>query len=280
MNFSKEYGKIFDMHTHSKNSHDSECDVFDMAKEAKAKGLFGFAVTDHCDVEFFESMDLESIAKNSVADAKKADEKCDLTVLKGIEVGEGIWHKNVYEGILKNNEFDVVIASVHAARFENYEMPYSQIDFSKLSEETILDYLNTYFDDVLETAKVMDFDILAHITCPLRYINGKYQKNIDCKVFEEKINLILEEIIKREKALEVNTSCLSAFENYNTFMPENHIIEKYKNMGGYLITLGSDAHVAKNSANGFDFALKFIKDTGFENIYYYKNRIATKCELN
>ena len=62
----------------------------------------------------------------------------------------------------------------------------------------------------------MDFDILAHLTCPLRYIKGKYGIEVDITVFEEKISEILTLIIKREIALEVNTS---SFDLLNDFMP-------------------------------------------------------------
>ena len=60
-------------------------------------------------------------------------------------------------------------------------------------------------------------------------------------------------------------------------MPERRIIEMYKDMGGYLITTGSDAHIEENSANGFDMLYNMLKEIGFENTYYYKNRCAIQC---
>lgn len=271
---------IFDMHTHSKNSHDSECEVSKMAEAAKTRGLCGVAVTDHCDIEYYETLDLDTMVGNSVADAERINGETDLTVLRGIEIGEGIWHRNVTEEILKNHKFDVVIGSVHAVRFKDYEMPYSQIVFSDMDRETVMAYLNQYFDDCLEMAETEDYDILAHMTCPLRYVNGKYGLDVDCRAFEEKITLILAQIIEREKALEVNTSCMSEGSGYYAPMPEEWIIRKYKEMGGYLITPGSDAHIAENSANSFDEALKMLKDIGFEKIYYYKDRKAIECKID
>ena len=50
------------------------------------------------------------------------------------------------------------------------------------------------------------------------------------------------------------------------------IIKRYKELGGYLLTLGSDAHIAKRIAHGFDYALSELSRLGFKNIYYYKNR--------
>ena len=127
--------------------------------------------------------------------------------------------------------------------------------------------------------KECDFDILAHLTCPLRYINGKYGLNIDAKNYRAKIEKVLKEVIKRKLALEINTSCVYKDSVYCEFMPEKWILEMYRDMGGYLITLGSDAHISQNSANSFDAAYEIIKEIGFENIYYYKNRRAIQCAV-
>ena len=132
-----------------------------------------------------------------------------------------------------------------------------------------MDFLDAYFDDMLTMLETTDFDILAHLTCPLRYINGKYNFGIDISCYESKIEEILMRIIKKGIALEVNTS---AYEVLNDFMPSAAILKKYYAMGGYLITLGSDAHIAKNAAIHFDKAIQTLKTIGFGNIFYYKNR--------
>lgn len=270
----------YDMHTHSKNSHDSECDVFDMRAAAYGNGLAGFAVTDHCDIEYYETVDLDGLIKSSAADAKAADNESDMTVLRGTEIGEGFWHRNVTEGIIEKFDFDVIIGSVHAVQFKDYDMPYSQIDFSKMGAEKLQKYLDKYFDDMISMIEACDFDILAHLTCPLRYINGKYHMNADCKKYKDKIERILRYIIDRKIALEINTSCVYDGSGYCELMPEEWIIQMYKDMGGYLITTGSDAHIAKNSANSFDMLYKKLKEMGFKNTYYYKNRFAVQCAID
>ena len=123
---------------------------------------------------------------------------------------------------------------------------------------------------MLEMIKTTDFDVLSHLTCPLRYISGKYGIAVDLKKFADKTDIILKEIINRGVALEINTSCLDT--NYNALMPDIPIIERYKELGGYLLTLGSDAHIAERIAHGFDYALCELSRLEFKNIYYYKNR--------
>ena len=114
------------------------------------------------------------------------------------------------------------------------------------------------------------------MTCPLRYIAGKYGIKVDLSVFDGKITEILKEIIKKCIALEVNTSSYSSL---NDSMPCKDILKKYFDMGGYLITLGSDAHIAENASYCFDKAMETLKEIGFKNIYYYKNRIAHQISI-
>lgn len=267
----------FDMHTHSKHSHDSECEISDMALKATERSLSGFAVTDHCDIEFYETLDLNRIVRESIADAQKNN--CALTVLHGVEMGEIFWNKEIAEEILRKNNLDVVIGSVHAVRFEGYTMPYSQIDFAKMGKDRTEEYLSRYFDDVMYMLENCDLDIMAHLTCPLRYINGKYGMGIDCGLYEDKIKEILKYIVEHKIALEINTSSVYKGSGYCEFMPETHIIEMYKDMGGYLITTGSDAHISENSANEFDVLYSTLKKIGFKNTYYYKNRCAIQCAI-
>ncbi len=264
---------IFDCHTHTYFSHDSECDPIDSLRAAKEKGIAGFAITDHCDIEFCENQDVKTPIKKSAECAHEMGE----SVLAGVEIGEGIWHKKDAEEVVSGSDFDIVLGSVHAVRYKDCTKPYSGIDFSCFSSDEINDYLSKYFDDMLEMIKTTDFDVLSHLTCPLRYISGKYKTAVDLKMYTDKTDIILKEIINKGIALEINTSCLDT--DYNALMPDIPIIKRYKELGGYLLTLGSDAHKAERIAYGFDYALNELSKTGFKNIYYYKNRKPISQEI-
>ncbi len=269
---------IADMHTHSAHSHDSSCPIFDMAMSQKERGVAMFAVTDHCDIEFFETQDLKKIISGSVSDAEKQNAEIDgIEILRGVEIGEGIWNLDVTNKIISMTNYDVIIGSVHAVRFEDLTMPYSTIDFGALRRDVSERYFDKYFDDMLEMTESMDFDILAHLTCPLRYMNGKFGLGIDCKKYKDKIEKILSLIIEKNIALEVNTSCIGS--NYSELLPEEWIVALYKKLGGRLITLGSDAHVANNASHEFDNAVEVLLRNGFDEAYYYKNRRACGYEL-
>ncbi len=275
----KNIGVIADMHTHSLHSHDSTCPIEDMAASAESKGVNIFAITDHCDIEFCDSMPIFENTEASVLDAKAhSAQHGGVEILSGIEISEGYWNREVTDKIIADNPCDVIIGSVHSVRFEGYTMPYSQIDFGKMGKDRTARYFDSYFDDVLQLLESEDFDILAHLTCPLRYINGKYGLGLDCGMYKDKILRILQRAIERGIALEVNTSCIGG--GYDSLMPEEWILREYASMGGYLITLASDAHIAKNCAHAFDFALCTLKKLGFNDICYFKNRCIVPCRIN
>ena len=251
-----------------------------MAQSAKNHGLSAFAVTDHCDIEFCNEIDIDKIIESSHRDADEAQHKIGIPVIKGAELSEMIMYPDKAKGYIKKHECDVVIGSVHMVLIEGVDVPYSLVDFSKFDDNTLHTFLDRYFDDMLKTVREHSFDILAHLTCPLRYINGKYHRGVSLEPYMKKIKTILSEIIKRGIALEVNTSCVYDGSGYPEFMPNESIIRLYRSMGGYLVTTASDAHTAENCANSFDSLYALLREIGFKNIYYYKNRCAVQCALN
>ena len=167
---------LADMHVHSQSSHDSTATVADIANHALENGVSVLAITDHCDIQYYIENNVKALIENSLTEAENISKEFEgkVKILKGVELGEGIWNKEYTADILKSFNYDVVIGSVHAVRYEGYTDPYSTIDFSKMSKDDLDKYLCAYFKDVLEMAENIPFHIMAHLTCPLRYINGKY----------------------------------------------------------------------------------------------------------
>lgn len=269
MNFNKA-GIVADMHTHSLFSMDSKCKMEDMYECQKKNGTTIYAVTDHFSTSFHADGDIFSAITSSVNAVNEINKKNgDILVLRGVEIGEAFWFYDEYEKIMKMNEYDVVIGSVHVVKFPLFTDAYVAIDFSKVEKSVTADFLDAYFDDMITMISTTDFDILAHLNCPLRYIKGKYNIDMDMLRYEEKIEKILRMIIEKGIALEVNTS---GYISLGEPLPSYDIIRKYYSLGGRLVTLGSDAHVAEKASYMFDEAISELKKIGFDNIYYYKDR--------
>ena len=241
-----------------------------MLREAQKRNLSGFAITDHCDIEFFHQKDVKTPVVASAEAAKRLSGKGNITVFSGVEIGEGIWNPDAAAEVIASADFDVVLGSVHAVRYRNDTDPYSGIDFSVFSDAELAEYLKVYFEDVKEMAETMDFDVLAHLDCPLRYITGKYGRTVDMAPYDAQIEEILRIITSRSIALEINTAGSGRFAF--PFRPEKEILERYRSLGGYRITLGSDAHVAGNVGRAFSETVSVLKELGFENAYYFIKR--------
>ena len=268
---------LFDMHVHTEHSHDSVCPMHDKLEIACQKGLAGIAITEHCDIEYGQR-DVNSI-RESVNEANywKPIYKDRLKVLAGVELGEAIWDLPLANSVLAANEYDVVIGSVHAAFFEGATEPFSHIDFSTWENDTIDAYLHQYFADVYKTVEVVDFDILAHLTCPLRYLVNKKDYHFELAKFAEQIKQILTLLIQKGRTLEVN--CSGYRNAMNDAMPNKKILLMYRELGGELISLASDSHGTTDLAKPLERLVELLLECGFEQVVYYENRICHKIDI-
>lgn len=261
---------LINAHTHTSFSHDGTGTAEDLCREALKNAIKGFAVTDHCDCECADNKLMVSNIRASFFAAEEAKKRYSgkLTVLSGIEMGEVIFNRRFAEDIITSLPWDVVLGSVHAVRFKDFDIPFSVIDFSDKSDEFIDKYVTLYFEDLLETAKTTDYDILSHLTVVFRYIIHKFNRNADIEKHYGIIEEILKCVIKRDKTLEVNTSGFT--DGY--LMPDTDILKMYYKLGGKRISLGSDAHSPEKLSLGLHETAKLIKEMGFNSLTCYVNR--------
>jgi len=265
---------LFDCHTHSTNS-DGKNTVEEMCASSLENALDGVMITDHADMNFYNERNTYSRIQNSIRDIQEAQEKYSgsLKVFKGIELGEYTISPQKAEEVLSLNCFDAVLCSIHFVPQAGWSLAYNRIDFHTAmpSEAEINEYLKLYFDLLSETVDAFDFDVLAHIHCPARYITGKYGRKSNVMLFEDKISEILEKIVKRNIALELNTLYIKDQDGKYNFSLDK-ILGMYKQLGGRMVTLGSDAHNKADVGRNFQQAAQLLKEQGFDRAYYYENR--------
>jgi len=261
-----------DCHCHIRFSHDSECDEEELVKKAVENGFGAVAITDHCDVQYADTLDLEGLIGGSVKASLEMKDKYrkDIRVLCGVEIGEGLWNPEITERILALADYDIILSSVHAVRYEGYTRPFSGINFTEMTEKQISEYIKVYFEDMLELVQNCDLDVLPHLTRPTGYICGKYGIKFSLEPYKDQIDAILKEMIKRHIALEINTAPVGGIVGLT---PGEDVIARYRDLGGYLITLGSDCHRAEHTGVYFEKALETVRRLGFPDLYYYENRI-------
>jgi histidinol-phosphatase (PHP family) len=188
-----------------------------------------------------------------------------IEFVRGAELGQPLQAVEIADEILSDKELDFVIGSLH----NNAGLPdFYYLQYDKMTAAEITKLLDDYFAQLLEMCEWGRFDILGHITYPLRYITGKYSISIDLNRYKDICAQIFKTLIGKGKGIEINTSGL--FTDYKTTMPDRSLLALYKDLGGEVLSLGSDAHCAEKIGQGIDIGAQLAKDCGFKYCTFFK----------
>ena len=270
---------ICDSHTHSAFSFDGEVPVEEMVKQAIKNKIDVITITDHCDAVGIGDRDnefgvvLEDAIPKSVLETRRVATiyKDKIKVLAGVELGEPTHFPEKTEVALDLADFDFILASTHEAKGKE---DYYFLEYNSDNLDTILE---EYFREQLEVVKWNGFDSLAHFDYPARYIKERTSIKLDYTRYENIIDEILKILVKNNKALEVNTSTIS--KPLGRPMPGEEILKRYKDFGGRLITLGSDAHKTEVLGKDLTTAIDMLKKIGFTSYCYYEKHIPVEVKI-
>ena len=266
------YSNLFDSHVHSNNSHDGEHSVTFLCENAQQKNLMGLCITDHYELEQNESQ-ADLCLQNSFLETGKTRQAFDqrLLVMNGIEMGQATRNFRKASSILNSYRFDFVLGSLHCIR-ETEDFAY--VDFSGLDTDLLL---QKYFEEMLELCRWGEFDSLAHMTYPLRYIVGNYGIPVDMKRYDEVIDLILRTLADNHLGLEINTAGLRR--EIGQTSPTLEYVKRFRELGGEILTFGSDAHCAGDLGKGIETAMDMAKEAGFSYFAVFKKRTPRMLRL-
>lgn len=158
--------RIFDSHVHSSNSPDAESSVMLLCEQAVAAGLSGFCVTDHCELEEYESGQFAERISQSIFDVGKAAKVFQgrLTLHTGVEIS-GVHHRPELARQVAGRPFDMILLSVHNDE-DGTDIFYHPFD--RWTPQEIDRYLTYYFTSLLRSMQLGEFDVVAHLTYPIR----------------------------------------------------------------------------------------------------------------
>lgn len=265
----------FDLHTHTSFSFDGEYGAEKMVFRAYELGIEYYAITDHLEInEYhlpeFRYPEILREAKSVIPDlTEKYIGKIHL--IRGIELGQPVHDTALAERLLAEGDYDYIIGSCHMIR------GYRDFYFLDYDENDPVRLLDMYFDELIEMAEWGKFDTLAHITYPLRYIVGDKGKAIDMSRYEKQIERLFSLIIEKNIAMEINTSGLR--QSIGETLPGEDLLRKYYDMGGRLITMGSDAHKPEDIGKGIAEGIALAKKIGFTAVSVYKKRKPILIEI-
>lgn len=273
--------KIYDCHIHSDNSIDGKNSVDEICKLSIEKGLAAVTITDHA-LPMPEGITNYTHIEKCVEDVRIAREKYKgkLLVLVGAERDDEFPPE--YRERFYDFDLDCILGSAHSKpTFSNHFAEYGYVDIKdcsvKASKELISQVVKKYYFRLANLAYFADVDVITHLTFLFRYINGYNKRGLEIEPFYPEIDNVLKGVIETKKALEINTSGKAI--SWNQFMPNAEILKRYYDMGGRIITLGSDAHKKENIATAFDEAAKMLKEIGFTHGSYFVKRKRYEYEL-
>jgi len=263
-----------DIHIHTSFSTDCDEKMENQIEKAISLGLETLCFTEHMDKDYPIYPDRDpSLPREFWLDTDAYREKYlemkdkyadKIRLLFGVEVGLQPHLAEWLYNYVNQYPFDYVIGSEHNPK--NVD-PYYPAYFEGRSEEAAY---TEYFEETLTNIRLFsDFDTLGHMDYVVRYGPNK-NKNYSYRKYSDYIDPILKFIIDKGIALEVNTKGYEA--GLGEPNPCKDIILRYKELGGEIITVGSDAHKTKFLCNDFARVEALLVECSFKYHAIFINR--------
>ena len=254
-----------DTHVHSDQSRDAVDSVMAICEEAIEKGIGEITITDHYEPRPYGNDNVGYNPMQAWLEVRRARLRYgkDLSVRLGVELGQPHLYPEESLAIVASVPYDYILASVHTDRRGKtyYERDYAGQDIRAIRE--------AYLTEVLHMVRWGQFDGIAHLDVPARYADGK---EFDITRSADLTRTILKEIIHRGKALELNTKGWTDAEGKQHFSPDIRVLEWYRELGGEMIALGSDAHDKRDLGREFKRARKMLTNLGFTHTVSFTDR--------
>lgn len=252
-----------DYHTHTELSPDGRVPLSEMADAALAAGISELCVTDHYDLleergnALKAPYDWGPALRQFTATVPLYEGR--LTLRLGLELGSALAGPDHAKALLEMPELDFVIGSLHNwSRTAGGEDFYFG-DYSR--EELCRAALDDYFVSMAALAPRPElYDVLGHIVYPLRYMPAcaSLEPYMAC------LEPIFRDVAAAGRGIEVNTCRGKTLEEWRP------ILALYRDCGGEILTVGSDAHVPGGVGLGVPEAYELIRDAGFRHVAVYR----------
>lgn len=261
---------MFDYHIHSTVSFDGHDSGLTMALAAKAAGLREICFTDHIDEDPRGIITDQCFSLDAYSSAYDGLEIPGLTIRQGLEFGMLPGNPATLERYLAARDFDFVLGSLHYAAGEDvYYPPY-------WAGRDLLQGERQYLEDTLQCVREHDgFDVLAHLTYISKARHNPAHTPVEYAQHREIADEILKVLVSKGKGMEINTS---GVDRCGDFLPPEKYLRRFKELGGEIVTVGSDAHTASRVGQYTDRACEILKDI-FGYVCTFENRQPTFHKL-
>lgn len=251
-------------HTHSRCSPDGSAAMSEMALAARDAGLQEICFTDHCDLLSMQGTITLEFDWTPIRREFETASVPGLTVKKGIEIA-GVPNFESYADQILREDLDFVIGSVHNLSVEKGCTDFYDLDYRN-EPELCRRCMEDYLDSMEKTVRWNGFDSLGHVPYLLRYFRDRDGVTFPLEDWEDSIRPILRLLIQNGKALELNSCRGRSVGDYVS------LFRWYKEEGGQLVTLGSDAHTPQDVSKGIRDGQELLRSLGFRTFCTYTRR--------
>ena len=256
---------IHDSHVHTKYSFDGAKDargeVDTIVRHAIAQRIDEISFCDHYDIDdiidgIYPPFEADSVRADIFAAKEKYDGK--IRINYGIELGQPHVYPNEAREFLEKYKFDFVIGSLHNLRgYPDYYF----LKFEHMCPEQLEYIMSRTMSELGQIIEFGVFSTLAHITYIQRYLTV-CGVPFEFHKYSGEYESIFKKLINKNIALEVNTSGLR---RGDITMPGYELLNFYRECGGELITIGSDAHSADDIGKGIEQTAEMLRQIGFKS---------------
>lgn len=251
---------LADYHIHSTCSPDGKLTMAEIAEIAVQRGLQEICITDHVDTYDWHSGEVRTDYdwEKAFAQHREAVERYGdrIAIKLGAELSGVIRYPGEAAYLMQHRkDLDFVIGSVHLAAEK-----FGWFDLYFIEEHDMAyyrDVIEHYLRDTITLAQWGQFDVLGHMTLPLRYLHEHHQVDMTFDDDMDAVEEIFRIIIPKGIGIECNTN------RGGIPLPYDTILRRYREMGGEIITLGSDAHAGEHIGCAIEARQQLLKDCGF-----------------
>ena len=267
---------LSDYHFHTLCSSDSPATLTEQAKAAMAACVQEICVTDHWNLLDQQGNRLPTVYDwgPSLAQWRKLRNRWTgkLELRLGVEVGNGVLDPAAVDASLTIPELDFVIGSLHSQSAAAGGRGIFTAAHECTKKEDGVAIIDDYMDMLEELVGTRGWDVLGHVIYPLRYIPAEY--GLDLHPWWDRLAEIFRRVISQGKGIEFNTSAGATVDQWR------EVLALYHDLGGEVLTLGSDAHRPQHMAAAFSEALALIRELGLRYLCVYRRRTPLFCKID
>ena len=246
---------LADYHLHSNFSEDSDCVMEDVIKQAIKLGFDEICMTDH--VDYFEGrrsylFDFDQYVAEIFRLRKVYGDQIGIRLVMELGVQAHTIARN--QALVDKYPLDFALLSVHQVRDQELHTDEFQAGRSHL--EYTREYYRELRDIILE---FKDYSVLGHLDVIKRYGSWNPSDDADC---EDIIREILDIVIQDKRGIELNASSFRY--RLPDLTPSRSILEWYHEMGGTILTFGSDGHRVRQVGAHIDAVRQIAREIGFK----------------